>query len=206
MSSNTTVRIAFVGVGGMGQCAHLRNYASLPGCEVVAIAELRSQTARKVAARYGVPAVYADPHTMMEKAQPDALVCSQPFQRHAVLLPELLSYGKPIFIEKPLAGSLEAGQALLTAIEQSDAWVMVGYHKRSDPAVMHAHELISRYKRTGEIGAMRYVRLLMPAGDWIANGFWDYLDAGDPREALAMEAPPSDLDETGCAAYVEFVN
>ena len=77
MSNNTTVRIAFVGVGGMGQCAHLRNYASLPGCEVVAIAELRSQTARKVAAKYGVPAVYADAPTMMEKEQPDALVCNR---------------------------------------------------------------------------------------------------------------------------------
>ena len=33
-------RIGFVGVGGMGQCAHLRNYATLPDCEVVAIAEV----------------------------------------------------------------------------------------------------------------------------------------------------------------------
>ena len=37
-------RIGFVGVGFMGQCAHLRNYAVLPECEVVAIAELSDGT------------------------------------------------------------------------------------------------------------------------------------------------------------------
>ena len=26
------VRIGFVGVGNMGQCAHLKHYANMPGC------------------------------------------------------------------------------------------------------------------------------------------------------------------------------
>ena len=30
------VRIGFVGVGGMGQCAHLRNYVTVPDCEGLA--------------------------------------------------------------------------------------------------------------------------------------------------------------------------
>ena len=42
------VRIGFVGVGSMGQCAHLKNYATLPECEVAAIAELRQDLAKKV--------------------------------------------------------------------------------------------------------------------------------------------------------------
>jgi len=32
------VRIGFVGVGTMGQCAHLKNYAVLPDCEVIGFA------------------------------------------------------------------------------------------------------------------------------------------------------------------------
>ena len=39
----TKVKIGFVGVGGMGQCAHLRNYVTVPECEVVALAELRER-------------------------------------------------------------------------------------------------------------------------------------------------------------------
>ena len=34
------VRIGFVGVGNMGQAAHLRNYVMVPNCEVVAISDV----------------------------------------------------------------------------------------------------------------------------------------------------------------------
>ena len=55
-SSKKRIRLGFIGVGNMGQAAHLRNYASLnEECEVVALAELRPEMAAKVAARYGIP-------------------------------------------------------------------------------------------------------------------------------------------------------
>ncbi len=42
-----TVRIGFVGVGSMGQCAHLKNYATLSDCDVVGLAELRPELGRR---------------------------------------------------------------------------------------------------------------------------------------------------------------
>jgi hypothetical protein len=45
-------KIGFVGVGGMGQAAHLRHYATLPECEVVALAELRPKLGEAVARRW----------------------------------------------------------------------------------------------------------------------------------------------------------
>ena len=59
------VRIGFVGVGAMGQMAHLRNYVDLDDCEVVAIAELRAETARLVARRYGIEKVYPSHGAML---------------------------------------------------------------------------------------------------------------------------------------------
>ena len=59
--SQPPIKIGFVGVGSMGQCAHLRNYASpslSKECEVVAIAEIRSNLAREVAAESLVPDRY----------------------------------------------------------------------------------------------------------------------------------------------------
>ena len=53
----------------MGQCAHLRNYACLPDCRVVAIAEPRLELARRVAARYEVPTVYPDAGSMLANEQ-----------------------------------------------------------------------------------------------------------------------------------------
>jgi len=200
------VRIGFVGVGSMGQCAHLKNYAVLPECEVVAIAELRQDLARLVAARYGVPKVYRNHEEMLAKEKLDGIVAAQPFTRHGVLVPELLKARVPVFTEKPLAGCIEAGEKIVKAVKKSGTWYMVGYHKRSDPATMYARAEIDRLKQTGELGAMRYVRILMPAGDWVAGGFNDLLRSDETMPQLEWEPPASDMDKETYNQYVGFVN
>ncbi len=200
------VRIGFVGVGGMGQCAHLRNYPSIEDCEVVAVAELREETARRVAERYGIPKIYADAEEMIRTEDPDGIVCSQPFNRHGQLLSMLSGFGKPVFIEKPLSNSIATGEAILQMLAQKHCPVMVGYHKRSDPATEYAKAEIDRLKGTGEIGALKYVRILMPAGDWVANGFLDLINMGDPAPALEGDPAPADMDEATAEQYTAFVN
>lgn len=195
------VRIGFVGVGNMGQAAHLRNYVTIPDCQVAAIAEPRPGLARRVAEKYGIPKVYPDAEAMLAQESLDGLVASQPFDRHGRLITPLYRHGLPVFTEKPLAASVEVGERMVEALSQSGSWHMVGYHKRSDPAVMKAVEEIARWKASGELGAMRYVRVLMPAGDWVAGGFNDLV-----RTEEAPPAVPSDVEGTGSAAYVDFVN
>ena len=206
MSKPAKVRIVFVGVGGMGQCAHLRNYATVPDCDVVAIAELREKTARRVAQRYNVPRVYTDFREMLANESYDAVVASQPFWRHSILLPELIQAGKPVFCEKPLASTIAAGEQVLAAVRQSDTWMMVGYHKRSDPASMFAKAEVDRLKASGELGKLTYVRSCMPAGEWINNGFLELINEGDQIEGLDREPWPDDMDEPTYNKYVGFVN
>ena len=68
------VRIGFVGLGNMGQMAHLRNYALIDDCEVVAAAELRQNTAQLVAQRYGIKKVYKD----HKRFRPDGIRLQRP--------------------------------------------------------------------------------------------------------------------------------
>ncbi len=200
------VRIGFVGVGGMGQCAHLRNYAALAQCQVVAIAEIRHELAAKVAAKYGVPNVYPNHMAMLEAEELDGIVASQPYSRHGVLLPDLFGKGVPVLTEKPLTCSLEAGEAILAALKAGKARHFVGYHKRSDPATMYAKREIERLKATGELGAMKYVRILMPAGDWVANGFLDLLSSEDTMPPLQYDPQPADMGPETRKEYDAFVN
>lgn len=201
------LKIGFVGVGAMGQCAHLRNYAMLgEECEVAALAELRPELGRRVAARYGIPKVYADAGAMLAAEQLDALVASQPFTRHGVLLPELAVAGLPIFIEKPLASSVGVGESILSALTASGSRVMVGYHKRSDPATEWLKAELGRLQATGEWGRLTYVRITMPAGDWIAGGFGDLIRTNDPAPALPGDPPDPDLTPEQFRAYISFVN
>lgn len=206
MPDVSKARIGFVGAGGMGQCAHLCNYATLPDCEVVALAEIRPELGRCVAARYGIPKIYPDHKAMLAAESLDGIVASQPFTRHGVLMPELLEAHRPLFIEKPLSGSIACGEGILKALEASGTWVMVGYHKRSDPATMWAKAEIDRLRANGELGALRYVRILMPAGDWIAGGFRDLIDTGEPVPPLEQEPPAEDMDTETNVEYISFVN
>ncbi len=199
-------RIGFVGVGGMGQCAHLQNYVAVPDCEVVAIAELRRELGKRVAARYGVPRVYPNHEELLANESLDAIVASQPYNRHGVLLPDLFKAGLPVFTEKPLACSIEAGEKILAALKSSQARHFVGYHKRSDPASMFARKEIARLKESGELGALRYVRILMPAGDWVAGGFTHLITSDEAPPPLETDPLPSDMDEATQKAYDSFVN
>jgi predicted dehydrogenase len=190
----------------MGQAAHLRNYAALPNCTVVAIAELRPQLGQEVARRYGVPRVYPDAEAMLANEELDGIVASQPFTRHGQILPALYAAHLPLFTEKPLAASVEVGERLLAALREGGSWQMVGYHKRSDPATSYAKAEIARLQQSGDLGALRYVRILMPAGDWIAGGFNELPRSDEPMPSLALDPPPSDLDAAAFTEYTGFVN
>ena len=207
------VRIGFVGVGNMGQAAHLRNYVNIEDCEVAAIAEIRPATAAAVAARFGVPTVYATHQEMLANEKLDGVVASQPFDRHAVLLPELYPRVKFLFTEKPLAVAVSAGEKLADQAKAAGCTHMVGYHKRSDPAVAYAKGVIGEWKASGQLGAMRYVRILMPAGDWIAAGFTGLVKTGEKAPLLPREVDNAwgggvvgDMDSARSKDYVQFVN
>jgi predicted dehydrogenase len=200
------VRIGFVGVGSMGQCAHLKNYVTLPDCDVAAIAELRPELARRVASKYGVPKVYSTADEMLAAEKLDAIVSAQQFSRHGQVVLPLYKYGIPVLTEKPLAASVEVGQRMVQAVQAGGSWHMVGYHKRSDPASMCAKLYIEQFKQSGELGKFRYVRILMPAGDWVANGFSDLVRTDEPYPVGESDPASSDMDARTYSDYVSFVN
>jgi len=206
MSTETPIRIGFAGVGNMGQNAHLRHYATLPQCKVVALAEFRPELAKRVAAKYEIPGVYTDIKDMLAKEQLDAIVASQGFSRHGAILPELFAANRPILTEKPLAGSVQVGEKLLQQSQAANCTHVVAYHKRSDPATMWAKAEVDRIKQSGELGAMTYIRIIMPAGDWIANGFWDLLTSKETWPAKPFDPAPDDMDKATYDKYIWFVN
>jgi len=200
------IKIGFVGAGGMGQCAHLRNYVPLPDVEVVAIAELRPELAKRVATKYGIPHVYPNHEAMFANEKLDAIVAAQQFTIHGQIVPELLKVGVPLLTEKPVASNIPAGEKIVEAVKKSGTFYMVANHKRSDPATMYAKAEIERLKTSGEVGKLKYVRIIMPAGDWVASGFTDLVHTDEAYPQLKQDPRPDDLDEENYRKYVGFVN
>lgn len=190
----------------MGQCAHLVNYDSIEECEVVALAELRPEQGKQVAAKYNIPNVYASAEEMLAAESLDGIVASQPFTHHGSIITPLYAAGTPVFTEKPLAASIAVGEQMLKALSDGGSWHMVGYHKRSDPAVMAAMEEIERLKQTGELGKMKYIRMTMPAGDWVAGGFRGLIATDEKVPPLEADPQAADLDDENWGRYVNIVN
>jgi len=200
------VRLGFVGVGGMGQAAHLQNYATLEDAEVVAIAELREDLGKRVAAKYGVPKVYRNHTELFAGEKLDGIVNIQGFQFHAQLLPDVFKAGLPIITEKPIASSVEAGRKIIAALKQTKARYYVGYHKRSDPATMWAKQQIAKWEASGEVGKMRYVRVTMPPGDWVAGGFNANLWSSEPIPGMSADPKPDGMSDVQFKHYGGLVN
>jgi predicted dehydrogenase len=189
----------------MGQMAHLSNYAVLDECQVVALAEPRPKMAKLVAERYGVPQVFQDHQELLEKADVDAIVAAQPYRAHAILIPDILRKRIPVFTEKPLTLSVEEGQKLVDLGEQNNVLHMVGYHKRSDPAMEHAKRVIDEWKASGEFGKMRLVRVTIPPGDWI-GGADKPLNSDEKYPDIKVEPLPSEFSTEIGKEYDAFVN
>lgn len=161
------VKIAFAGVGYMGQVAHLRNYVNRTDCQVVALAEPRPELAHKVAQLYGIPTVYSSHLELRDDPDVQAVVASQPHLRNGHLALPLLRAGKAVFVEKPMAGSLQEAEAMQQAAEDGKTFVMVGLMKRHDTAVLATRELLQGLLVSGELGRLQRVRAHCFGGDWI---------------------------------------
>jgi len=133
-------------------------------------------------------------------------VAIQMFDRHGGLLPDLYAAGVPVITEKPLAAYPEVGRRLLQTLATSKASRYGAYHKRSDPATIEAGKRIRALKETGELGAMRFVRITMPPGDWIQGGFNDLIHTDEAYPSVPADPAPKGMDAKAAHDFIEFIN
>ncbi len=192
------VRMGYVGCGFLAQHTHLPNFSSLDGCRLVALAEVRPRLAQQVAARYGIPTVYASHRDLAADPAIEAVGVSAGFAQQGEIAADLLRAGKHVFMEKPMAVSVAQAERILAAARAGGARLMVAYMKRYDPGNMLARETMARWRESNAHGKALYARNHGFCGDWLARldtsgmmrtdeplapaPYADYLPAWLPRE------------------------
>ena len=83
----------------------------------------------------------------------DAVVIATPIRTHFELGSIFLEAGKHVFIEKPLARTVEECQKLIDLAEKNRRVLMVGHVFEFNPAVQR----IKRYLEEGELGKLFYI-------------------------------------------------
>lgn len=178
-----TARIGFLGAGFMGQLGHLANFHRVPDCEVAALAEVRPELGRRVAAAYGIPTLYQSHEELLANDSLDAIVASQPYHRNYYLGGEVLRAGKHLFTEKPMAATVADAKELVALAQKNSLVYAVGFMKRFDPGMELAQRIIADFEESGELGEMEMVDTTCFTGDWLQN-------PGLPIKT--DEPPPSD--------------
>ena len=138
----TTLRIGVVGVGHMGQ-RHAEKTLALceSGADVrlAGVADADVERARRVASAFGVCAA-RDAATLFREA--DAVVVAVPALHHYAVVRDALEAGLDVLVEKPLAATLEQGQALLELAEQDGRVLQVGHLEWFNAATRVIHSRI----------------------------------------------------------------
>jgi predicted dehydrogenase len=155
--------VAIVGAGFMGS-AHAANYASLAErVRVKTVCGRSPGRAARVAETVGavsdtdLDAVLADPEI-------DAVDICVPTPAHRDVAERAFAAGKHVFLEKPLALTVEDAEAILAAAERSRKIFMVGLVLRFWPEYVALGRLVER----GELGRPKavFAQRLSPPADW----------------------------------------
>jgi len=139
-ASSGDLRIGVVGVGSLG-FHHTRIARDLPGVRMMGFHEPRPDRTREVEGELGVPG-FGRLDELLE--QVDALIIATPTTTHRDVAVAALERGIHVFIEKPIAPSLDEADEILEAAERGGAVVQVGHVERFNTAVVAARPYLDQ--------------------------------------------------------------
>ena len=128
------LRVLCVGAGHMGR-SHALAYHQIAGFEICGIVT-RSETSRaelNAELGGGIPE-FANFHEALRLSKPDAVSISTYPDTHAEYAMAALDAGCHVFIEKPLAETVEAAETIIAKARQSNRKLVVGYILRHHPS------------------------------------------------------------------------
>ena len=102
-----TVGVSFVGAGSFARAVLLPNLAKLSGVALRGIASASGLSARSAGKKYGFAYCASDPQEVLDDPQTHAVFIVTRHSQHADMACRALAAGKTVFVEKPLAVSLE---------------------------------------------------------------------------------------------------
>jgi len=153
--SSKAVRIGLIGLGRMGQ-NHLRVLSLLKGVELAFIADVDAAVAQRLGAQFDVPGV-SDVDSVLASA--DAVVICTPTVTHADYIRLVAGKVRNIFVEKPLADTLEDAESVARFVADKGLNLQVGFIERFNPAVQSLKQVLDKSERVISIDFTRTNKL-----------------------------------------------
>ncbi len=136
-SANETVNVALIGCRSMGW-TNLTSFLTHENVRCIALCDVDSNILNDRAAELekdtGIkPSLYSDYRKLLENKEIDVVIIGTPDHWHCLQMVEACAAGKDVYVEKPIANSIEECNLMVAAKNRYDSIVQVGQWQRSDP-------------------------------------------------------------------------
>lgn len=133
------IRIGLIGLGVMGR-NHLRVLSMLKGVQIAFLADLNQELSSHLGQLYGVPGI-SNIRTSLHNV--DAVVICTPTVNHAQTFLLAVEHGiRNLFVEKPLAATLDDVELIANMARKLNLNVQVGFIERFNPAVQRLKQVL----------------------------------------------------------------
>src|SRR5436190_12590598 len=128
MSADKHIRLAILGCGAVTVLAHLPSVSRLRDATVAVLVDTNTERRERLAAAFGVEHTAGDVDGCYDRF--DAAIVALPHALHAPASVNLLSHGKSVLVEKPMAITVAECDAMIGAAQQTGAVLAVGLVRR----------------------------------------------------------------------------
>ena len=126
------LKIGVFGVGHLGKF-HLNNWKEIPGTELIGFYDPNDDTAKEVEEKYHLPR-FLDADALIDAS--DAIDVVAPTNFHFEWCAKAIKKGKHVFVEKPLANTMDEARQLVKLAKESGIKFQVGHVERFNPAFL----------------------------------------------------------------------
>ncbi len=181
-SANEQIRVGVVGCNGMG-FSNLRSILKISEVSCAALCDVDRNVLEKRAGEVeemtgSRPALYGDYRQLLDDKNIDAVIVGTPDHWHCLITVDACSAGKDVYVEKPLANSIEECHVMVAAARRYGRVVQVGQWQRSGAHWADALEFVN----SGKLGRIRLVKA------------WAYQDWMKPIPVVPDEPAPEGVD------------
>ena len=131
------LKIGVFGTGHLGKF-HLNNWKEIPGIELVGFYDPDDAIAEQVIGTYQLKR-YQNQDELINAS--DAIDVVTPTQYHFDVCQKAIRKGKHVFVEKPMANTMEEARVLVSLAKESKVKFQVGHVERFNPAFLAARDL-----------------------------------------------------------------
>ncbi len=152
------MNIGIIGAGGIALDRHIPAIHAHPDLTFWSVLSRDAGRAAAVARGHGAAApqpAHTDVRTLLADPDLDAVLIATPDRMHEAHAVAAARAGKHIVLEKPMATSIEACQAIESACQERGVTLAMAYHMRH-----HAgHRALKARVDTGDFGVVRHMRI-----------------------------------------------